>query len=207
MILPMQVFKDYSESYGKKLSLNLVPNNIINENQLIKGYYYGFSGEGIIHRLSTSWKTFHIVRYDGGIEEGYLNIHCLFSLFFNIDITNEKTIFWTDGFNNNIIRGLNNKLFYKLPNDNIRDMILKDSSLDDNKKSLMIKRLNEDFLNNSNNLQNLLCTICMTNQLNRVLPCGHTLCNACVENPGYNNCHMCRRIINNRNDIRPIYFG
>jgi len=202
MIIPTEIFKNYSECYGINLSLNLIHNNIIREPYLIKGYYYGFSGEGIIHKLSTSWITYHIVRYDG-LERGFLNIQCLFSLYSNIDITGKKTVYWVKGIQNDIIRRLNNQIFYQLPKDNVCDMILEDDSLDDDKKNIMIRRLNEEPLNN---IPNLLCTICTTNQLNRVLLCGHTLCSTCLEHPAYNNCHMCRRTIN-INDIRPIYFG
>ena len=202
IIVPEKVFKNYSNDYDRNLSLKLVPNNIINQITLIRGNYYGFSGEGIIHKLSTSWITYHIVRYDG-LERGFLNIHCLFSLYFNINIHGERTVYWTNGQPNNIIRVLNNPLFYQLPKDNIRDMIYEDESLDDDRKNILVRRLDEEQLNN---LPNLLCTICMTNPLNRVLSCGHTLCNTCIENPGYHNCHMCRRTIN-INDIRPLYFG
>jgi hypothetical protein len=203
MIIPEQVFKNYSTTYGRNLSLNLVNNNIINENSLKIGHYYGFSGEGIIHKLSTSWETFHIVRYDGGLERGFLNIHCLFSLYFNINIPGQRIVHWIHGYNNNIIKELSNPKFYQLPKDNVRDMIYEDQSLDDDKKNMLVLRLNDEQLNNT---PNLLCTICITNALNRVLPCGHTLCNTCVEHPGYHNCHMCRRTIN-MDDIRPLYFG
>jgi len=206
MIIPEQVFKNYSTSYGRNLSLNLVHNNIINENSLVRGHYYGFSGEGIIEKLSTSWQTFHIVRYDGGSERGFLNIHCLFSLYFNTNMIGQRRVYWTNGCNDNIVKMLNNQVFYELPKDNVRDMIYEDDSLDDDKKKILVKRLDENTTVNSSNLSNLLCTICMTNQLNRVLSCGHTLCHRCLEHPQYNNCHMCRTVIN-INDIRPIYFG
>jgi hypothetical protein len=206
-MIPIESFKNYHRSYGRNLSLNLVNSNIINQQSLIQGKYYGLSGEGIINRLSTQWTTFHIIRYDGGMERGFLNIHCLFSLYFNIDISGRRTVFWTKGIDNNTIRVLNNIIFYQLPKDNIRDMIMEDETFDDDKKKVMLEELDEERSISSSESSILTCTICMTNPLNRVLSCGHTLCSTCVENSGYHNCHMCRRTINRQIDVRPLYFG
>jgi cell division septum initiation protein DivIVA len=37
------------------------------------------------------------------------------------------------------------------------------------------------------------CTICLERDINRVLECGHVLCNKCVENMSNKKCHMCRK--------------
>lgn len=206
-MIPIQVFKNYRTTYGRELSLNLVNSNLINFSSLRRNGYYGFSGEGIIQNLSTSWNTFHIVRYDGGMERGYPNIHCLFSLYFNIDISGRRTVHWTEGLDDNIVRRLNNPRFYQLPKDNVRDMILEDETFDDDKKNQLIRELDEESQHISSESSNLTCTICMTNPLNRVLTCGHTLCSTCVEHVGYRNCHMCRRTINIQIDVRPLFFG
>jgi len=208
MIVPPEVFENnYSNSYGKNLYLQLVPKNIINQNSLIIGKYYGYSGEGIINHLSSQWRTFHIIRYDG-IIRGFLNIHCLFSLFYISDILGEQIIHWITGVNNDTVINLNNKIYYELSTDIIRDMIWADKTIPDEEKNERLNQLNERINANSQTETSLTtCTICMTNPLNRVITqCGHTLCCECATNPGFHTCHICRIPIN-LNNIIPLYIG
>jgi cell division septum initiation protein DivIVA len=37
------------------------------------------------------------------------------------------------------------------------------------------------------------CTICLERDINRVLECGHVLCNRCLDNMSNKKCHMCRK--------------
>jgi hypothetical protein len=210
MILPEQVFKNYHDSYGSNLTLLFDDNsNIISQESLRSGKYYGFSGEGSIDRLSNQWTTFHIIRYNGPPERGIVDIHCLFSLYFYTH-RSERTIFWTNGMNSDDISRLNNIKFYILPKNIRRDMIRADNSLSNNDKNEMIIELEND-INQDYSQQpqsNIpVCSICMTNPLDRVLSCGHTLCSTCVNNPGYRNCHMCRLPINRYTNVMPLYIS
>jgi dissimilatory sulfite reductase (desulfoviridin) alpha/beta subunit len=201
MITPPEVFQNnYSQNYGRNLSLQLIPQNVISSNSLRIGNYYGYSGEGIINKLSSQWKTFHIVRYDG-IERGFLRLYCLFSLFYIIDIYGKRIIHWTNGIDSDMVRNLNNKMYYQLNPDITRDMILADETILDDRKNELIRALNASS-------ESITCSICMTNPLNRVITqCGHTLCSECAINPAFQACHICRIQINPVIHIIPLYIG
>jgi len=207
MILQSNVFQNnYSQYYGRDLSLRLIPQNVISLNSLRIGNYYGYSGDGIINKLSSQWKTFHIIRYDG-IERGFLQMYCLFSLFHNIDIYGNRKIHWTNGINSNIVNNLDNKMYYELPTDMKRDMILADETISDNRKNELIHQLNMS-IETSIIERPIKCGICMTNPLNRVITqCGHTLCSECSDNPAFQTCHICRIPINRATHIIPLYIG
>lgn len=172
--------------------------------------------------------TYHIVRYDGHINNGIPLMHVLFSLFQSSNINGERIVYWTHGLEYYSICNLQNPSFYKLSYTTIHDMILEDRTISDVVKNELLRRLNigqhaqshaqsdaqshaqSDAQSDSeSHLSRLVtCSICMTNVLNRVLLCGHTLCSVCSDNPGYHACHMCRLPITNRQrDIRPFFLS
>lgn len=208
MMVHKDVFKNYGESYGKNLRLQFINQNEINQNLLKVGYYYGLSIQGIIPHLSSQWTTYHIVRYDGH-HNGFINIYYLFSLYHKIDINGlngYRNIFWTTGIeNNNHI--LSNLLFYQLNKNITHDMILADETITDDRKNELIAELNNNETILELRESVLTCSICAINPLNRVLICGHTLCNVCSTHPSYNTCHMCRIPIDQNNDIRPLFIS
>jgi len=245
--MPEEVFKNYQPNYGRNLSIQLINLNKINQNNLIIGHYYGYSGDGPIRILGGRMTTYHIVRYDGQINNGIPIMHVLFSLFQSSNINGERVVYWTHGLEYYSICNLQNPTFYQLSYTTIRDMILEDQTISDDMKNQLLIGLNRIIHTGQHGLnlvqsrsqsraqsraqspelshvlsraqsreqspvttseQLLTCSICMTNVLNRVLLCGHTLCNVCSDNPGYNACHMCRVPITYRQrDIRPLFLS